>query len=156
MVRILQPWHANITKRQVKNPKIYIRDSGLYHSLLTLEKENDILNSMKLGFSWEGFALEQAIRVFGKRNEEIFYWETHSGAELDLFWRDRGMNLGIEFKFSDAPGMSKSLDSAIHDLELAHLWVVYPGTETYRLHERITVLPLKDLIKKPEMPGAKD
>lgn len=147
MVRILQPWQANISKRTVKNPKIYLRDSGLYHSLLTIENWNDLSGSVKLGASWEGFALEQALKVSGKRAQEVFFWKTHGGAELDLFWRERGKNWGVEFKYADAPAATKSMHISVADLELEHLWVIYPGKESYRLDSKITVVSLVDFAR---------
>jgi predicted AAA+ superfamily ATPase len=98
-----------------------------------------------LGASWEGFALECLIRSIGKRNEEVFFWSTHSGAEVDLFWQHQGKSWAIEFKYMDAPKISLSMRSALKDLGLAHLWVVYPGTRKYRLADHITVLPLSDM-----------
>jgi predicted AAA+ superfamily ATPase len=144
MVRILQPWHANIKKRLVKNPKIYLRDSGIYHSLLTISSWDDLSSSVKLGASWEGFALEQVIKVLRKRSSEVFFWKTHAGAELDLFWRDKGRNWGIEFKYADAPKATKSMHISLSDLDLAHLWVIYPGKESYKLAKNITAISLAE------------
>ena len=142
MLRVLQPWYENISKRLVKSPKIYLRDSGLLHALLGFQDEQQILGHPKLGASWEGFALEATCRMLNKSNEEFFFWRTHSGAELDLYWQEGGRAFGIEFKYTDAPSMTRSMVSVITDLRLAHLWVVYPGSDSYRLHEKITVLPL--------------
>ncbi|MFH1361739.1 MAG: ATP-binding protein [bacterium] len=147
MVRILQPWHANINKRLVKNPKIYLRDSGLYHCLLTISSWDELSGSSKLGASWEGFALEQAIKVLKKQAQEAFFWKTHAGAELDLFWQDKGKNWGVEFKYSDAPAATKSMHVSIADLGLDHLWVIYPGKESYKITPKITATPLAHFIK---------
>ncbi|MBL7644806.1 MAG: ATP-binding protein [Candidatus Hydrogenedentes bacterium] len=142
MVRLLQPWHVNIGKRLVKRPKVYLRDTGLLHALLSIRDQRDLASHNKLGASWEGFALEVAARAIGKRNEELAFWATHSGAEVDLFWQEHGKNWAIEVKYADAPRMTKSMTSAMQDLELEHLWVVYPGDKTYRLAKNITVLPI--------------
>lgn len=147
MVRILLPWHNDINKRLVKNPKIYLRDSGIYHALLTLGNWDELSISTKLGASWEGFALEQIIEALKKRNAEVFFWKTHSGAELDLFWQDKGKNWGVEFKYSDAPTATKSMHVALADLNLEHLWVIYPGKEEYRLTPKITVTNLAGFAK---------
>ncbi|MBU1487603.1 ATP-binding protein [bacterium] len=145
MLRALQPWYINIGKRVVKRPKIYIRDSGIFHSLMSIENMDHLLTHNKLGASWEGFALECACRSIGKRKEELYFWSTHSGAELDLFWQNGGKNWGIEFKYIDAPRMAKSMKIVVDDLDLAHLWAIYPGQEQYKLSEKVTVLPLKDI-----------
>lgn len=142
MIRLLQPWYMNIGKRIVKRPKVYLRDTGLLHALLSIRSDRDLVSHNKLGASWEGFALEVAARSIGKRNEELNFWATHSGAEVDLFWQEHGKNWAIEVKYADAPRMTKSMTSAMADLELEHLWVVYPGDKTYPLAKNITVLPI--------------
>lgn len=144
MIRLLQPWHANIGKRLVKRPKVYFRDSGLFHALLAIRSERDLANHNKLGASWEGFALEAAARALGKRNEELAFWATHSGAEVDLFWRERGNNWAIEAKYRDAPRLTPSMTNAIKDLELSHLWILYPGDRSYSLAPKVSALPLAD------------
>jgi predicted AAA+ superfamily ATPase len=143
MVRILQPWFANTGKRLVKRPKIYFRDSGLLHALLAVRSREDLASNNKLGASWEGFALETAAKAIGKRNEELAFWATHSGAEVDLFWREHGKNWAIEIKYADAPRLTASMASAMKDLELAHLWVLYPGDRAYALADGISALPLE-------------
>ena len=150
MVRILQPWHANINKRLVKNPKIYLRDSGLYHCLLTISNWHELSGSSKLGASWEGFALEQTLKALKKQSQEAFFWKTHAGAELDLFWQDKGKNWGVEFKYGDAPAATKSMHVSIADLGLEHLWVIYPGKESYKITPKITATPLAHFIKMSE------
>lgn len=142
MVRILQPWYVNVKKRLIKRPKVYIRDSGIFHALMSVENMEQLLSYNKLGASWEGFALECVYASIGKRNEELYFWGTHAGAEIDLFWQSGGKNWGAEFKYMDAPRMTKSMKIAIEDLNLEHLWVIYPGQENYKLSENITVLPL--------------
>ncbi|MGB9698236.1 MAG: ATP-binding protein [Thermodesulfobacteriota bacterium] len=139
MVRILPPWFENISKRQVKSPKVYIRDSGILHALLQLPTLLDIQGHPKLGTSWEGFALEQLLTMLECR--DAYFWATHSGAELDLLVRIGGKRYGFEFKYSDAPGYTKSMSVAIQDLKLEYLWVIYPGKEEYPLSDKCAVLP---------------
>jgi len=142
MIRLLQPWHANIGKRLVKRPKVYMRDSGLLHALLSIRSNRDLVSHNKLGSSWEGFALEVAARAIGKRNDELAFWATHSGAEVDLVWQEHGKTWAIEVKYADAPRLTPSMASALKDLELEHLWVLYPGDRAYPLAARVSVLPL--------------
>jgi predicted AAA+ superfamily ATPase len=142
MIRLLQPWHVNLGKRLVKRPKLYLRDSGLLHVLLAIRSAGDLSTHNKLGASWEGFALEVATRAIGKRNEELSFWATHAGAEVDLFWQAQGKNWAVEIKYADAPRLTPSMSSALRDLDLTHLWVLYPGDRTYPLAPQVTVLPL--------------
>ena len=153
MVRLLQPWHTNVGKRLVKRPKLYVRDSGLFHALLAINTAHDLAAHNKLGASWEGFALEQAARAIGKRREELFFWATHAGAEVDLFWQEHGSNWAIEVKYSSSPRMTPSMTSAIKDLNLEHLWVLYPGEKAYPLAPGISTLPLQALASKWEYSG---
>jgi len=146
MLRVLQPWHTNIGKRLVKRPKVYFKDSGLFHRLLSIGQEKDLFTHPKLGISWEGFALENVIRFLGIAPQEAFFWATHSGAEVDLFWQAKGKVWAVEFKYSDAPKLTKSMHSALEDLQLAHLWIVYPGDKEYPLAPRITAVPLQRII----------
>jgi predicted AAA+ superfamily ATPase len=148
MVRVLQPWHVNIGKRLVKSPKIYLRDSGIFHTLQSISSRDQLLSHNKLGASWEGFALECACQAIDKGDQERYYWRTHAGAEVDLFWQEQGRNWAIEFKFADAPRLTKSMQSAVKDLGLERLWVVYPGGEQYRMAENITALPLEILARQ--------
>ena len=145
MVRFLMPWHVNVGKRLVKNPKLYIRDCGLFHSLQSIDRMDVLLSHVKLGASWEGMALEAVSQVLDISNENLFFWATHAGAELDLFWQRRGKNWGIEFKYADAPTLTKSMRSVCKDLNLEHLWVIYPGNKTYLLDKKITVLPFEKI-----------
>jgi predicted AAA+ superfamily ATPase len=145
MVRLLQPWHTNVGKRLVKRPKLYIRDSGLLHALMAIGSERDLTTHNKLGASWEGFALDVAIRSIGKRNEELAFWATHSGAEVDLFWQEHGRNWAIEVKYSSGPKLTPSMLNAIKDLDLGHLWVVYPGEKNYALGQQISALPITSI-----------
>lgn len=143
MVRVLQPWHVNIGKRLVKSSKVYIRDSGIFHALQSIGTMDQLSAHNKLGASWEGFALECACQAIGK--DELYFWRTHAGAEVDLFWQDRGKNWAIECKYTDAPRSTKSIHNAIEDLQLEHLWVVYPGKERYRITAEVTALPLGEV-----------
>jgi uncharacterized protein len=145
MVRLLQPWYVNLGKRLVKRPKLYVRDTGLLHSLLAIRTARDLASHNKLGASWEGFALEVAARAIGKRNVELMFWATHAGAEVDLFWQEQGKNWAIEAKYADAPRLTPSIASAVQDLELSHLWVVYPGDRAYPLTRKVSVLPIAQI-----------
>jgi predicted AAA+ superfamily ATPase len=153
MIRLLQPWHVNIGKRLVRRPKLYLRDSGLFHSLLAIDSFPQLASHNKLGASWEGFALETAICTLGKRSEELSFWATHSGAEVDLFWQHAGKSWAIEVKYSDAPRLTPSMKSALNDLALDHLWVLYPGDRRYPLAGNVTVLPLAQLGKSWSYPA---
>ncbi len=143
MVSQLQPWYANLSKRQVKSPKLYFNDSGLLHYLLGIRTELELLTHNKTGASWEGYALNEAIRVI--RPDAAYFWATHAGAELDLFMIKAGRKIGVEFKRSDAPSLTASMRIALTDLDLDHLVVVYPGAMSYPLAERVTVMPLANL-----------
>jgi len=145
MVRFLQPWSVNIGKRLVKRPKLYLRDSGLFHALLSIETQEHLHASPRLGASWEGFALDCVCRTLDKEDGGLYFWHTHAGAELDLFWQAAGKNWGVEFKYEDAPRLTRSMKTAVEDLELERLWVVYPGKTAYRLTEKVQVLPLADI-----------
>jgi hypothetical protein len=140
MVRQLQPWHENLAKRQVKSCKIYVRDSGLLHALLGIPSFRELEGHPKIGASWEGFAIEEIVRGAGDRN--CYFWATQSGAELDLLVMAGGQRYGVEVKYSDAPGMTKSMRVAQEDLGLKRLVVVYPGSQSYALDERTVVIPL--------------
>ncbi len=145
MVRTLQPWYVNIGKRLVKRPKIYLQDSGLLHTFLDLDTLDQLQAHPKIGASWEGFALDCVIRSTRKDENDFFFWQVHSGSEVDLFWQDGGRNWGAEFKYADAPTLQRSMTVAAKDLDLSHLWVVYPGKTKYRLNRYITVLPLSEI-----------
>jgi len=144
MVRVVQPWYVNAGKRLVKRPKIYIRDSGVFHSLTSIGSKKQLFTHNKLGASWEGFAFEYVSKVIGKRAEELYFWSTHTGAEIDLFWQSKGKNWGIEFKYTDVPKITKSMHVAASDLKLAHLYVIYPGKDSFKLSRDITALSIQD------------
>ena len=143
MVRQLRPWHQNLKKRQVKSPKVYLRDSGLLHALLGLASEREVLSHPKAGASWEGFAIEEALRTV--RSEAAYFWATHTGAELDLLLFVRGRRYGVEVKFQDAPRLTPSMRIALEDLGLRRLTVLYPGDRRYQLERRVDVVPLAEL-----------
>lgn len=143
MVRQLQPWHENLKKRQVKSPKIYLRDPGLLHRLLDIDTDRALHGHPRVGASWEGFALEQTLQII--KPGEAYFWATHGGAELDLLFLVDGRRYGMEFKYSDAPRVSRSMRTAMTDLELEHLWIVCPTRKGYPVEERITVAALDEL-----------
>ena len=140
MVRALPPWFENLKKRQVKAPKIYVRDTGLLHTLLGLTDEDQLAGHPKVGASFEGFAVEQALAAF--ETGDACFWATHAGAELDLLLMRGGKRYGFEFKHADAPGTTRSMRAAIADLRLDRLWIVYPGDEAYPLDDRISAVPV--------------
>ena len=140
MIRQLQPWHENLGKRQVKAPKIYFRDSGLLHALLGIQTITDLLTRPQGGASWEGFALEQILRI--AQPDQAYFWATHQGAELDLLLLKGTQRVGVEFKRSDAPQVTTSMRIAMNDLKLDALYVVYPGAHRYRLADKIEAVPL--------------
>ena len=144
LVRQLHPWFENVGKRLVKSPKVYIRDSGILHVLLGLKDRNLILSHPKLGFSWEGFALEQIIGMIGTKRD-VFFYKTHGGAELDCLIIKDGNRYGLECKYVDSPSSTKAMHVVSEDLRLKRLWVVYPGERTYSLSEKIDVIPLSQL-----------
>ncbi len=143
MIRQLQPWHANTGKRQVKSPKIYFRDSGIFHRLQGIPSEEILLTHPKLGASWEGFALEEILRL--TRPDEAYFWAVHSGSELDLLLIRDGRKTGVEFKRSDAPRITRSMSIALADLNLDELFIIYPGTRSYELSKQIKVIPLTEI-----------
>jgi uncharacterized protein len=145
VVRQLLPWHENISKRQVKAPKVYIADSGLLHTLLNIKSRSDLERHPKIGASWEGFVIEQIIRRMGFRKEDCFFWATHAGAELDLLVV-RGRNrMGFEVKLTSSPRVTPSMRIALSDLNLQQLFVVHSGEETFQLERNIQALALPRL-----------
>ena len=146
LVRQLPPWFENLAKRQVKAPKIYVRDSGLLHALLDLRDKAALESHPKLGASWEGFALEQVLRFANSRN--AYFWGTHSGAELDLLLFDRVRRVGFEFKYGDAPRTTRSMRIASADLGLEQILVVHPGADSYELDKGIHAVSILDVEKR--------
>ena len=145
MVSALQPWFENISKRQVKTPKIFFRDSGIFHSLIGISDMDSLMVHPKLGASWEGYALEEVRRAHHAREEECFFWAVHQQAELDLLIIQNGRRLGFEIKFTDSPQITRSMQTAIQTLRLDSLVIVIPGSSQFKLAENITVCGLEKL-----------
>lgn len=145
MVRLLQPWHENIKKRQVKRPKIYFRDSGIYHALLGIRSPDDLYLHPKIGASWEGFALEETARLLGVNYEDCYFWSSHSVAEIDLFIIKDGKRIGIDFKYADHPIVPKTLPLMMSDLKLDEVKLVYPGLERYPISQGVEAVGLQGL-----------
>lgn len=145
MIRQLFPWHANLKKRQVKAPKVYLRDTGLLHHLLGIRSEKELLMHPKCGASWEGYVIEEALHIL--RPDEAYYWATHNGAEIDLVLIKNGRRFGVECKRLDAPKLTPSMKIAIQDLQLERIWVIYPGTRRYKMADRVEALPFEEVIQ---------
>jgi predicted AAA+ superfamily ATPase len=143
MTRQLTPWHENLSKRQVKAPKVYLHDSGLLHQLLGIRSLQDLLAHPKCGASWEGYVVEQTLATV--QPDEVYFWATHTGAELDLLLFKDGWRLGVEIKRADAPALTPSMRIALQDLRLDYLTVLYPGSRRYELTEQVSVVPLATL-----------
>lgn len=145
MVRQLHPWHVNIKKRQIKSPKIYIRDTGILNSFLELGTEAEILRHQTCGASWEGFVIEQLIRIL--EIDHPYYWATHQGAEIDLVFNKGGRMYGVEIKRADAPIMTPSMRIALEDLKLERIAVIYPGEKRYSLDKKVEVMPFSEITR---------
>ncbi len=145
VVTELRPWHANISKRQVKAPKVYVKDSGLLHSLLDIETQAQLDGHEKGGASWEGFAIQEVIARLGARRDQCYFWATHAGAELDLLVVSGTTRRGFEMKYSDAPGITPSMRAALADLRLDSLDVIHAGKTSYSLSDRIRAIALDRL-----------
>jgi uncharacterized protein len=144
MMRQLQPWYANIKKRQVKAPKVYIRDTGILHSLLGIMTEAELPRHPACGASWEGFVIEEIIHAI--EPEDVYYWATHQGAEIDLILFKGGKMYGVEIKRQDAPAMTPSMRIALEDLKLERIAVIYPGSKRYELHKKVSVVPFGQVV----------
>ena len=142
VVRKLLPWYENLKKRQVRAPKVYVADPGLLHALLGIEDESALMGHPKSGASWEGFAMQEIVRTLGVNWDRCHYWATHRGAELDLLVMDGGRRIGFEFKRTSAPAMTRSMHSALSDLKLDRLYLVFPGDSRFRIHERAEAVGL--------------
>ncbi|MBN2425164.1 MAG: ATP-binding protein [Calditrichaceae bacterium] len=153
VIRQLQPWFYNTKKRLIKRPKIFFRDSGLFHSFIGVNSLDQLLGNPKLGASWEGFALEQVILRLDLKEEEVYFWAVHTGAELDLVFRKNGKLWGIEVKYNESPVPTKSMYSAIAELNLERIWVIYPGKNVYPIDHKITVLGLQQCIDLKNFAG---
>ncbi len=144
MARQLQPWHENLGKRQVKAPKVYVRDTGLLHALLGIRSHRDLEVHPKVGASWEGYAVEEVIKALAP--DEAYYWATYNGAELDLLLFKNGRRIGVECKRIDAPTLTPSMQIAMTDLKLDELHVIYPGEKSYPLAKKISATPLASFV----------
>ncbi len=153
VVRQLQPWHANLGKRQVKSPKIYVRDSGLLHQLLGLGTEKALLTHPNVGASWEGFVIEQILAA--EHYDDAWFWATHQGAEIDLLLRRGDRLLGVECKRADAPRVTPSIRVALDNLGLERIAMIYPGNKRYPLHERVEAVPVATLAEPGSLFGGK-
>lgn len=147
MIRQLKPWYENINKRQVKSPKVYIRDTGLFHTLLNINNRSDLLINSKLGASWESFALEQIIIKNQAEPEDCYFWASHQGAELDLLLTKNNQRIGFEIKYTSSPKLTKSMPIVMDNLALEQLIVIYPGTIDFSLTERIKVVGIENYLK---------
>jgi predicted AAA+ superfamily ATPase len=145
MIRQLKPYHANLKKRQVKSPKIYVRDSGLLHQLLGIDSMKSLFSHPKGGASWEGFVIEQLLRT--EPHDEVFFWATHQGAEIDLILRIGDTLYGVECKRTDTPRLTPSIRIALEDLKLKHVFVIYPGVQRFPLASQVEAVPLHTLSK---------
>lgn len=152
IIRQLQPWYENLKKRQVKRPKLYFRDSGLYHAMCRVENWRSLLSHPKLGASWEAFALEQVIQTWGLKNNEVYFWGVHSQGELDLFFQHGGYRYGVEFKNSGTPQLTKSMHYALQHLKLDFLYCIHAGDKNFSLHPKVQACALNQLPAKVYIP----
>ena len=149
----LMPWHANVGKREVKAPKVYVADTGLLHSLLGIGDQDSLMAHPKCGASWEGFILREVIRRTDAKRGEAFFWGVHAGAELDLLILQDGRRLGFEIKLTKSPQVTTSMRSSIETLELDHLYVMCHGEgEPWALTERVTAIPASCLANERWLP----
>jgi uncharacterized protein len=146
MIRILQPWFENIQKRQVKSPKIYFRDSGVLNALLGIADTTQLETYPRLGSFWEGFALEEIIRLLDAAEDECYFWSTQANAELDLLIIKNGKKIGFEFKYTDTPKITKSMHIALSDLNLDQIIVIYPGSSIFPLSDSITCVGFESIL----------
>lgn len=153
VVRQLVPWFENLKKRQVRSVKVYLTDTGLLHALLGIETRAELLGHPKVGASWESFAMQEIIRLLDAPWERCYYWATQRGAELDLLVFEGGGRLGFDFKRTSSPRTTRSMHSAIEDLGLDRLYVVYPGEERFPLHERVEALGLQVALQEGVSPA---
>lgn len=146
VVRQLQPWHENLTKRQVKSPKVYIADTGLLHALLEIETPLGLERNPQIGASWEWFAMNQVIHRLGARADQCWFWATHASAELDLLVVGSDQRRGFEIKRTTAPSVTPSMRIALRDLRLDSLDVIHAGSETWQMSERLRAVALTRLL----------
>lgn len=145
MIRVLQPWFENIKKRQIKTPKIYFRDSGIFNTLSSIHSITELAKTPKIGPLWEGFALEEIINCLQIKSDDCYFWSTHNEAELDLLVFKNGKRIGFEFKYSDTPKITKSMNIALEDLKLDHLYIIFPGTLNFAMNDKVTACGLNAL-----------
>ena len=148
-MRQLSPWFENLGKRQVKSPKVSLRDPGLLHELPGVESFGRLEGHPKLGASWEGFVIEEALRVTGDRH--AYFWATHSGHELDLLLVANGRRVGIEVKYADSVSMTRSMHGAMTELRLDHLMVVHPGEGRHPIADKaeaVGIFQMEDCIRE--------
>lgn len=143
MIRQLRSLHANLRKRQVKAPKVYVRDTGLLHHLLGIDTAKVLLSHPKQGASWEGFVIEQILMT--EQHDDAYFWGTHQGAEMDLILRRGDRLLGVECKRADAPRLTPSIRMALEDLGLERIAVIYPGNKRFPLSNNVDAIPLEEL-----------
>ena len=146
VVRQLLPWHENISKRQVKAPKVYLADTGILHTLLNLRTFKDLEGHPKIGASWESFVLEQVVRRLDARKEECFFWATHAGAELDLLVVRGRKRFGFEIKRTSSPQITKSMRNAISDLKLSQIDIIHAGDQTFPLSRQVRAVSSSRLL----------
>jgi hypothetical protein len=149
MIRQLQPWHANLRKRQVKASKVYVRDTGLLHHLLGIDMAKALLSHPKLGTSWEGFVIEQILMT--EPHDGAYFWATHQGAEIDLVLRRGDRLLGVECKRTDAPRLTPSIRIALEDLGLERIAVIYPGNKRFPLSDNVDAIPIEELGRRRQL-----
>ena len=140
VMRQLQPWLPNLKKRLVKAPKVYIRDSGIFHALLQIDTTRSLQSNPKYGASWEGYALEQLISILDLSPDDLFYYRTHGGTEVDLVVRHLGKMYGFEFKTTEKPSVTHSMTIAKQDLNLEAIYLTYPGSLTFPLRDGMWAL----------------
>src|SRR3990167_5501241 len=148
MIRQLKPWFENITKRQVKTPKIYFRDSGIFHALIGIDSIADLQMHPQLGHSWECFAIEEIIRFHQADSQDCYFWETHQGAELDLLLMKNNKRIGFEIKYSSSPKLTKSIHIACEDLKLDQCFIIYPGDVDFPLNKSVQAVGLKNYLNQ--------
>jgi predicted AAA+ superfamily ATPase len=150
VLRQLPPWHANVSKRQVRSPKVFVEDSGLLHALLGIESESDLAGHPKVGASWEGFLVKEIVERLNARTEECFFWATHSGAELDLLIVSGQRRLGFEVKRTSAPRLTRSMAAVREDLGLERLDVIHAGDRTFPLAQNVRAVAASQLLDEIE------
>ena len=141
----LKPWYQNMSKRQVKAPKVYIRDSGILHGLLGIESFLALEKHPKIGASWEGFVLSELLHQLKVEPSEAYFWATHAGAELDLLVFINGQPIGFEIKRTTSPKMTPSINNSLTDLKLDRLFVIHAGDHEFQIHEKVNAIPMASI-----------